>query len=305
VQPAGPECAPNMKSHPATTTKLSEFELDDIRTLIEQRSAILFDASRERFFSTRIREYIEEKELAGGAALFELIRSSSTEYEALLERLLTQETSFFRYPAIYDALEKRILPEVQERKFWQNPRALRIWSAGCSTGEEAYSIAITLCDALKFVEAWEIEILATDISRRALRHAERGLYSKRSLQDVSMGQVDAHFTNTKHGFQVRPRIRKMISFAQMNLVEPVYLGKMDCIFCMNVLMYFSEERRLAILRRFYDALEPGGYFLLGHSETLSNVPMKFESLVIGDCRIYRKPVTAESRAASVLVEESL
>ena len=164
-----------MKPHPVTTTKLSESELDDIRTLIEQRSAILFDASRERFFSTRIREYIEEKELAGGTELFELVKGSSTEYEALLERLLTQETSFFRYPAVYDALEKRILPEVQERKFWQNPRALRIWSAGCSTGEEAYSIAITLCDALKFVEAWEIEILATDISRRALRHAERGV----------------------------------------------------------------------------------------------------------------------------------
>ena len=102
-----------MRPHPVTTTKLSESELDDIRTLIEQRSAILFDASRERFFSARIREYIEEKELAGGAALFELIKGSSTEYEALLERLLTQETSFFRYPAVYDALEKRILPEVQ------------------------------------------------------------------------------------------------------------------------------------------------------------------------------------------------
>ena len=294
-----------MRPHPATTTKLNESELDEIRTLIEQRSAILFDASRERFFSTRIREYIEEKEIAGGTELLALVKGSSTQYEALLETLLTQETSFFRYPAVYDALEKRILPEMQERKFWQSPRALRIWSAGCSTGEEPYSIAITLCDALKFVEAWEIEILATDISRRALRHAERGLYSKRSLQDVSLGQVDAHFTATKHGYQVKPRIRKMISFAQMNLIEPVYVGKLDCIFCMNVLMYFSDERRLAILRRFYDALEPGGYFLLGHSETLSNVPMKFESVVLGDCRIYRKPVAAESRAAAVLVEESL
>src|SRR3984893_12654901 len=294
-----------MKSHPATTAKLTEQELDEISTLIEQRSAILFDSSRERFFSTRVREHLDEKGLGNGTELLRLVRGSSTEYEALLERLLTQETSFFRYPAVYDALEKRILPEMQERKFWQNPRALRIWSAGCSTGEEAYSIAITLCDALKFVEAWAIEILATDISRRALRHAERGQYSKRSLQDVSRGQVDAHFTSTKHGFQVRPRIRKMISFAQMNLVEPVYVGKLDCIFCMNVLMYFSEERRLAILQRFYNALEPGGYFLLGHSETLSNVLMKFEALVFGDCHIYRKPVAAESRAASVLVEESL
>ena len=94
----------------------------------------------------------------------------------------------------------------------------------------------------------------------------------------------------------------MISFAQMNLAEPVYVGKIDCIFCMNVLMYFSEERRLAILRRFYEALEPGGYFLLGHSETLTNVPMKFEPVVLGDCRFYRKPVAAERRARRALAE---
>src|ERR1700722_3125236 len=292
-----------MKPHPVTTTKLSESELDDIRTLIEQRSAILFDASRERFFSTRIREYIEEKDIAGGAELFELVKSSSTEYESLLERLLTQETSFFRYPAIYDALKKRIVPEMQERKFWQNPRTLRIWSAGCSTGEEAYSIAITLCDALKFVEAWEIEILATDISSRALRQAERGVYAKRSLQEISIGQVEAHFSETKQGYQVKPRTRKMISFVQMNLAEPVYFGKFDCIFCMNVLMYFSSQRRLAILRRFYDALEPGGYFLLGHSETLSNVGMKFESIVAGDCLIYRKPIAVEASRTLAPAEE--
>jgi chemotaxis protein methyltransferase CheR len=294
-----------MKSHPATSARLTEEELDEISALIEQRSAILFDSSRERFFSTRVREYVEEKGLGNGTELLRHVRGSSTEYEALLERLLTQETSFFRYPAVYEALEKRILPEVQERKFWESPRTLRIWSAGCSTGEEPYSIAVTLCQSLKFAEAWEIEILATDISRRALRHAERGVYSKRSLQDVSLGQVETYFTATKHGFQVKPRIRRMISFAQMNLVESVYVGKFDCIFCMNVLMYFSDERRITILRRFYDALEPGGYFLLGHSETLSNVPMKFESIVLGDCRIYRKPVAAEARRAPVLVEGSL
>jgi chemotaxis protein methyltransferase CheR len=294
-----------MKSHPATSAKLTEEELDEISALIEQRSAILFDSSRERFFSTRVREYLEEKGLGNGTELLRHVRGSSTEYEALLERLLTQETSFFRYPAVYEALEKKILPEVQERKFWESPRTLRIWSAGCSTGEEPYSIAVTLCQSLKFAEAWEIEILATDISRRALRHAERGVYSKRSLQDVSLGQVETYFTATKHGFQVKPRIRRMISFAQMNLVESVYVGKFDCIFCMNVLMYFSDERRITILRRFYDALEPGGYFLLGHSETLSNVPMKFESIVLGDCRIYRKPAAAEARRAPVLVEGSL
>jgi len=296
-----------MKPHPVTAAHLAESELDEIRTLIEQRSAILFDASRERFFSTRIREYVDEKGLASGTDLLRLVRGSSIEYEALLERLLTQETSFFRYPAIYAALEKRILPELQERKFWQNPRTLRIWSAGCSTGEEPYSIAVTLCESLKFAEAWDMEILATDISRRALRHAERGVYSKRSLQDEPEARVDTHFTSMKHGFHVRPRIRRMVSFAQMNLAESVYVGKFDCIFCMNVLMYFSEARRLAILRRFYDALEPGGYFLLGHAETLSNSPVTFEPVVLGDCRLYREPIpaVAEVRRTSAVKEGAL
>src|SRR5580658_10237376 len=179
-----------MKPHPVTAARLTESELDQIRTLIEHRSAILFDSSRERFFSTHVREHLAEKGLAGGNELLSLVRGSSIEYEALLERLLTQETSFFRYPAVYEALEKKILPEIQERKFWENPRALRIWSAGCSTGEEPYSTAITVCDALKFAEAWEIEILATDISSRALGHAEKGVYSKRSLQELSLRQLE-------------------------------------------------------------------------------------------------------------------
>jgi chemotaxis protein methyltransferase CheR len=296
-----------MKPHPVTAAHLAESELAEIRTLIEQRSAILFDSSRERFFSTRIREYLDEKSLANGTGLLRLVRGSSIEYEALLERLLTQETSFFRYPAVFSALEKKILPDLQERKFWENPRTLRIWSAGCSTGEEPYSIAVTLCESLKFAEAWDMEILATDISRRALRHAERGIYSKRSLQDEPEARVDAYFTATKHGFHVRPRIRRMVSFAQMNLAESVYVGKFDCIFCMNVLMYFSEERRLAILRRFYDALEPGGYFLLGHAETLSSSRVTFEPMVLGDCRLYRKPAPAvgDQRRVSAVKEGAL
>src|SRR5712672_2321922 len=153
---------------------LSEHELSEIRMLIEERTGICFDESRERFFSTRVREHLRANKFAHGTDLLRAMRKTNVEYEALLERLLTQETSFFRYPAVYDALEKRILPEIQERKFWESPRSLRIWSAGCSTGEEPYSIAVTVSDALKFPEAWELEILATDVSRRALRHAERG-----------------------------------------------------------------------------------------------------------------------------------
>src|ERR1700722_17111100 len=220
-----------MKAHSPHTAKLSDSELAEIRSLVESRSAILFDSSRERFFSTRVRDYLAEKKLASGAELLRSIRGASAPYEAFLEKLLTQETSFFRYPAVFEALNKHILPEIQERKVWESPRTLRIWSAGCSTGEEPYSMAITVCEALKFAEAWEIEILATDISQRALRHAERGHYAKRSLDSVPP-RLSVYFEPAKHGFQVKARVRRMVSFVPMNLADPAYVGKFDCIFCM-------------------------------------------------------------------------
>src|SRR5438874_12262184 len=129
---------------------LSEHELSEIRMLIEERTGICFDESRERFFSTRVREHLRAKGLERGTDLLRCVRKSNVEYEALLEGLLTQETSFFRYPGVYEAFEKRVLPELHTKKFWKNPRTLRIWSAGCSTGEEPYSIAITMADSLSF-----------------------------------------------------------------------------------------------------------------------------------------------------------
>ena len=281
---------------------LSEHELSEIRMLIEERTGIHFDESRERFFSTRVREHLHAKEQQRGSDLLRTIRKSNVEYEALLERLLTQETSFFRYPAVYDAFEKRVLPELHTKKFWTNPRTLRVWSAGCSTGEEPYSIAITIVDSLSFADAWNVEILATDVGRHALRHAERATYSGRSIGSVSEKQLAAHFSPVDGGFQVKPRLRKMISFAQMNLASPVYLGRMDLIFCMNVLIYFTEERRQTLVQRFYEALEPGGYLFLGHSESISKMPVKFQAIVLGDCILYRKPTAEELFKAELVAE---
>jgi chemotaxis protein methyltransferase CheR len=273
-------------------------ELDELRTLIEERSAILFDASRERFFAPRVNEYVRESGERNVPALLKRIRGSNVEYDRFLGSLLTQETSFFRYPDIFQALERVVLPEALARNRWRNPRTLRIWSAGCSTGEEAYSIAITVADTLPFSDAWQIEILATDISRDALQLAERGVYSGRSLAAVTPQQLEAHFKKVGNAWQVKPRIRKMISFAPMNLARSVYVGRMDCIFCMNVLMYFSEERRNELLQRFYDTLEPGGLFFLGHSESLKTARVKFETAVHGDCQYYVKPSTAKTESRS-------
>lgn len=277
---------------------LSQHELEEIRALIEQRSGILFDDSRERFFSTRVREHLDQRGLTHGAELLRKVRGSNTEYDALLERLLTQETSFFRYPSVFEALEKKVLPETHMKKFWENPRSLRIWSAGCATGEEPYSIAITLAEGLEFADAWNVHILATDISRRALAHAERGVYPRRELEALNPQQRETYFARVGDQFMVKPRIRNMVTFALMNLAQAVYVGRFDCIFCMNVLMYFSEERRASLIQRFYEYLEPGGYLFLGHAESVAHVGVKFKTVVHGDSKILQKPLDGSVRRAA-------
>ncbi len=281
---------------------LSEHELSEIRMLIEERTGICFDASRARFLTTRVEEHLREKGFERGTDLLRAMRKSNLEYETLLERLLTQETSFFRYPGVYEAFEKRVLPELHVKKFWTNPRTLRIWSAGCSTGEEPYSIAMTVSDSGSFADSWNAEILATDVGRLALKHAERGLYTGRGVNGLSEKQLATYFTATGSGQQVKSRLRKMITFAQMNLAAAVYVGRMDVIFCMNVMIYFSEERRRALVQRFYETLEPGGYLFLGHSESISKMPVKFQAIVLNDCILYRKPTAEEALKAALVTE---
>src|SRR6516225_1874203 len=205
---------------------LTEHELSEIRMLIEERTAICFDESRERFFSTRVREHLQANNFRSGTELLHSARQSNVEYESLLERLLTQETSFFRYPGVYAAFEKRVLPELHVKKFWRNPRTLRVWSAGCSTGEEPYSIAITIADAVPYADAWNVEILASDVGRNALKHAERGIYAGRSIASVGKKQLATYFTRVTDGYQVKPRLRKMVTFTQMNLASAVYISRM-------------------------------------------------------------------------------
>jgi chemotaxis protein methyltransferase CheR len=291
-----------MSERQGEPVSLTEHELSELRMLIEERASIRFDESRQRFFSTRVREHMVRKGHARGIDLLRSVKKTNFDFQELLESLLTQETSFFRYPGVFEAFEKRVLPELHIRKFWKNPRSLRIWSAGCSTGEEPYSVAITVADTLSFSDAWNVEILATDIGRQALSIAERGTYSGRSIGSVSEKQLAAHFLPVDGGQQIRPRLRKMVSFVQMNLTNSVYVGKMDVIFCMNVLIYFSEERRRELVQHFYSTLEPGGYLFLGHSESISKMPVKFQAIVLNDCILYRKPTADEVQKAELVTE---
>ena len=183
------------------------------------------------------------------------------------------------------------------KKFWESPRSLRIWSAGCATGEEAYSIAMTVADAIEFADAWNIHILATDVSRDALEHADHGFMSRAIWKRLRRASASNIFPKRATSILVRPRIRNLVTFAPMNLAQVVYMGKFDCIFCMNVLIYFSEERRAQLIQRFYEYLEPGGYLFLGHAESISRADVKFETHIYRDARIYQKPANL-ARAAT-------
>jgi chemotaxis protein methyltransferase CheR len=281
---------------PATETTITPHELSEIRSYIQQRSGIVFDESRARFFTTRLREHMTQKKLGRGADLLRVVKNSNAAYDQLLERVLTQETSFFRYPAIYRALGGLVLPEIHAAKFWSNPRSLRVWSAGCSTGEEPYSIGMTICDELECVDAWDVQILATDVSRQALEIAEAGRYSRRDLAALTPQQIEAYWVRTGGEYTIRPKLRDKITFAPMNLAQMVYMGRFDCIFCMNVLIYFSEELRAGLIQRFSNYLEPGGYLFLGHAESVAKSGVELDPIVCGDSLIYRKASSRTSAA---------
>jgi chemotaxis protein methyltransferase CheR len=274
----------------ANPSAVTQHELTEIRSFIEQRSGMAFDESRERFFTARLVQYMEERSVRRGAELLRILKGSNAEYDELLERVLTQETSFFRYPEMFRAFERRVLPEFQLRKRWANPRTLRVWSAGCATGEEPYSIALSIMDALEFADVWEIQVLATDISRKALQTAENGRYARRTLSTLTPAQLESSFTQEGDEYVVKPRLRNMIDFAPLNLAQMMYVGRFDCIFCMNVLIYFSDELRGMLIKRFARYLEPGGYLFLGHAESAAKVGVDLEPVVVGDSLIYHKPL---------------
>jgi chemotaxis protein methyltransferase CheR len=269
---------------------ISGYEFSELCLLIENRTGIVFDDSRRVFVLNRLREHMHTRRIPSGAELLRLVQGSGVEYDSLLERMLTQETCFFRYPETFEAFQRKVLPELHMKKFWESPRMLRLWSAGCATGEEPYSIAIAICDTLEFAGGWNINILATDISREALRQAERASYPLHSLSNLAPRQREMYFVAGEEESTVKPKIRDMVSFVPMNLTESVYVGRFDCIFCMNVLIYFSPERRAGLIQRFYECLEPGGYLFLGHAESACGLPVRFRQTVEGGARLLQKPM---------------
>lgn len=204
----------------------------------------------------------------------------------VVEALTTNETLFFRDGHPFEALQQKIIPDLLARH--RTDRRLRIWSAASSTGQEAYSVAMLMQESVPQIETWNIEILATDISTGALEKARQAVYSQVEVnRGLPAGKLLRYFEETPEGWRVKPQIRQMVRFQQMNLVDrwPVQ-QPFDIILLRNVMIYFDTPLRQAILAKVAEQLSPGGYLFMGTGETPVALSPLFEVVVIGRTAVY-------------------
>jgi chemotaxis methyl-accepting protein methylase len=363
-----------------------EHELSELRLLVERQTGILLDCPNSAL-AAHVAEYLESQELESAASLIGRLRAADLDPSALptfLDGVLNVNTGFFRHPGAMNALARQVIPQLYARKSEDGFGTLRIWSAGCSTGEEAYSIAMALCEAfpggngngngngsgngtagrdLKEKNAgrnggiaengglaapgpsigpslkdWSIHIVGSDLLPSVIEVAERGLYPQSALTGLPPAAIRASFskigspngmqtgsqeksqnpinhgsrngsgngTNAWNGTNgenrtsngahllVKPRLRSLVTFHTMNLTKPVYIGRFDCIFCMDVLPHLSRTQRTALLERLHLYLEPGGYLFLSQTEKLCAPNLNFRSETYDGYTFHRKPLAASA-----------
>ena len=277
--------------------KPEEFRL--LRDHINRFCGIDFADDAIYVFERRLRERVRELGLEDFTQYYHHLRyhpSAHSELENAVDSLVTNETYFFREEYQLRAFREEILPELSVRLPREGRRRLTLWSAGCSTGEEVYSLAILVADSGLF-DDWDVRVFGNDISRRVLATARRATYRSSSFRAM-LPQYEKYFIETSDGRQVHPHIRAMCHFGHLNLLErdrSALIGRCDVVFCRNVLIYFDEVARRRVIDTFYERLYPGGYLLLGHSESLLNASTAFEHVHLPSDMVYRRPAGRPGR----------
>jgi chemotaxis protein methyltransferase CheR len=271
--------------------QLSEEEFRLIRDLIYNHCGLFFDTDSKYLLDRRLLPRIGHHSLAGFREYYQFLkydRRKDQELSDILDILTTNETYFFRESFQLKAFTDEIVPELKQLK--EKEKVLRIWSAGCSTGEEPYTIAMLLLE-LDCFQGWRIEIIGSDISQRVVQHARRGIYGRSSFRSTEERYVNRFFTQTPEGFRICDEVRELVSITHMNLFDAnrlALLGKMDLIFCRNVIIYFDETSKKRVIESFFNTLRGGGYLLLGHSESLMNISTAFALRHLKNDMVYQK-----------------
>ena len=280
---------------------MSDEEFHLLRDCVYSHCGIFFDSDSKYLLEKRLARRLVALNQSSFRDYYHYLkynRRKDQELMDIMDILTNNETYFFREAYQLKAFTDEVIPELLQRKSSSGNRSLRIWSAGCSTGEEAYTIAMLLHGMMQ-LRGWKVEIVGTDISQRVLQHARRAVYGKSAFRATDDKYVKRFFIEQDDGFKVCNEIRDFVTISHLNLFDSnrmAMLGKMDLIFCRNVIIYFDLAAKKRVVGSFFTTLYEGGYLLLGHSESLMNVTTHFTLRHFKNDMIYQKPeCTIEGR----------
>jgi len=287
---------------------LTDPELKLLQTLVYQECGMHFDERRTHFLRDRLQRRLKACNMHSFYSYYQLLtsREGKKELSALLENLTVNETSFFRVRPQLDLFQKVILEEILKRKQERKDWTLRIWSAGCSTGQEPYTLAIMVCDALAYYylrnplpfamptpkplipPPWKVEILASDINYSALLTGQQGNYSETQMETVDYTTRLRYFDKIGDKYAVKPKLKELVSFDFHNLKADFLPQRNDAIFCRNVMIYFDEPEQKRLIDKFYRCLNPEGYLFVGHAESLFGLTKKFHMIHQNNATVYQR-----------------
>ena len=266
---------------------LNDIDFAKYRDFIYAESGIAFTQSNRSILESRLRECLREKKIPSIKTYFDLINTSKDEQREFLDSITTNLTRFFRNQPHFDTLEKFVVPElVNTIKKGSGNNTIRVWSAGCSTGEEPYTIAMLLSEILP--PAWKFEILASDISLKCLMTAKEGFYADNKVDGIPEKYLGKYFEKVDGGYHVNANLQSKIKFDYHNLKNDSGQRGFDIVFCRNVIIYFDEIAQTAVINRFWEAMASKSFLFIGHSESLFGMDTKFEFLKTQWATLYRK-----------------
>ena len=265
---AGPKASP-------VKLELSAAQFQQVRRVVYEKCGINLTPGKEELVKSRLAKRLQALDLPSFEAYLQFVKQdlSGKEQAQMLDVLTTNKTYFYREAAHFDYLCQELVPN------WRQPK-LRIWSAGCSSGEEPYTIGALLREHLKGIDRADVRLLATDLSLRVLEKAQAATYPAEAFNEMPPSLVQKYFTLTgghPRTYRVNDNVRKLVSFAPLNLLaEWPMKGPFDVIFCRNVMIYFDLETRARLVNRYWQMLAPGGHLFIGHSESLNGIKHQYQ-----------------------------
>jgi chemotaxis protein methyltransferase CheR len=265
---------------------LTDADFEKFRQLIYDESGIHFSDSNRSILESRLKERLRKAQVDTVSDYYSLIKQNGEEMKILLDSVTTNLTRFWRNLAHFQTFENFVIPELVSYKRQQGEKKIKLWSAGCSTGEEPFSLAIVLKESLP--PDFGIDITASDISLKSLMIAKEGFYPDTRIGGIPEQYLAKYFEKKGKGYQVSNEIKKLIKFDYHNLKNDSGLRNLDVIFCRNVIIYFDEVAQKAVINRFWDAMSSHSYLFIGHSESLFGMNTHFEFVKTEWATLYRK-----------------